>query len=321
MVININFNPLLIKQLLVITIALLFTQACMTDTKQNNEVDAAAKSENEIEIITTAMEFQMPDTITSGWNTWVYHNKSIFTHFILIDDYPNGITLDSVEQRVLPVFGSGMQLINEGNAEEGFAEFAKLPQWFSEVIWPGGVGLISPGLTAQTTLKLDPGYYLVECYVKMSSGMFHTNMGMIKELVVVDEESSLEEPQADVAISISSASGIEFEPPATAGNYTFSVHFLDQVPHENFLGHDLNLVKLAEDANEKVLEAWMDWRDPKGLIDPAPEGFTFLGGVNDMPEGGKAYFTAQLEPGKYAMVSEVPNTLEKGLFKTFEVQE
>jgi len=204
----------------ILFLIILFTffgiQSCKSD-KKNSSIDAKdfvkLEKENVVEIITEAMEFQMADTITSGWNTWRYHNRSVQTHFILIDNYPDGITLDSVKQRVLPVFGDGITLINEGNSEEGFAEFAKLPEWFAEVIWPGGVGLISPGHTAETTLKLEPGNYLVECYLKMNTGMWHTNMGMIKELVVVEEKSALKEPIADVAITISSESGIELEPP------------------------------------------------------------------------------------------------------------
>ncbi|MEB2782740.1 hypothetical protein U3A58_20295 [Algoriphagus sp. C2-6-M1] len=318
---NIYFNGRRIISVLVVTFVLICTQSCKSDKKKDSESSGESLPENSIEIVTEAMEFQMPDTITSGWNTWRYSNKSTQTHFILIDDYPDGITLDSVKQKVLPVFGDGMKLLNEGKTEEGFAEFAKLPTWFSEVKWPGGVGLISPGHEAKTTLFLDPGHYLVECYVKMNTGVFHTNMGMIKELVVVGKKSKMEEPEADVAINISSESGIVFEPPVNAGLFTFSVFFMDQIAHENFMGHDVNLVKFKSDANERVLEAWMDWRDPEGLIEPAPKGFVFLGGVNDMPEGRRAYFTAHLEPGKYALISEVPNASGKNLLKTFEILE
>jgi len=321
MIQNIYFKGLRTISILVFAIAFFCIQSCNSDKKQNSESSGESIPENGFEIVTEAMEFQMPDTITSGWNTWRYSNKSTQTHFILIDDYPDGITLDSVRQKVLPVFGDGMNLLNEGKTEEGFAEFAKLPLWFSEVKWPGGVGLISPGHEAQTTLYLDPGYYLVECYVKMNTGVFHTNMGMIKELVVVEKKSKMEEPEADVAINISSESGIVFEPPGNAGLYTFSVLYMDQIAHENFVGHDVNLVKFESDANERVLEAWMDWRDPEGFIEPAPKGFVFLGGVNDMPEGRKGYFTASLEPGKYALISEVPNASEKNLLKTFEIFE
>ena len=65
----------------------------------------------------------------------------------------------------------------------------------------------------------------------------------------------------------------------------------------------------------------MNWADPKGLITPSPEGFTFLGGVNDMPAGNTGYFEVNLKPGNYAFISEVPNALSKNMLKTFVVTE
>ena len=61
---------------------------------------------------------------------------------------------------------------------------------------------------------------------------------------------------------------------------------------------------------------------PTGLMSSTlPEGFTFLGGMNDAPEGSIHYFEVNLEPGQYVLISEVPNAGEKGLLKTFTVAE
>jgi hypothetical protein len=198
--------------------------------------------------------------------------------------------------------------------------FGKIPAWFSGTWWPGGVGLISSGHTAETILKLEPGYYIIECYVKMNSGMFHTNMGMYKPLIVSNNQSTLSEPKADVVVDISSADGIQFNPPTKAGTYTFQVNYLDQTKHEHFQGHDVNLMRIHNNADVGVIEAWMNWMDPKGLIDPMPQGFTFLGGVNDMPAGEKGYFISTLEPGDYALISEVPNASKKNMLIKFNVR-
>ncbi len=63
----------------------------------------------------------------------------------------------------------------------------------------------------------------------------------------------------------------------------------------------------------------MNWADPKGLIEPAPAGITFMGGTNDMPAGSKGYFHAELEPGNYVLISEVPAPSTKNMMKTFIV--
>jgi hypothetical protein len=275
---------------------------------------------NVIDVITRSMEFQSVDTISSGWNTFKYQNLSNETHFFLLDKYPEGKTAENAITDIAPVFEEGMDLINEGKAEEGFAAFGKLPEWYGSIVFSGGTGLIAPKHTAITTLKLDPGYYIMECYVKMPNGKFHTLMGMAKPIIVTQENSYDLPPEATININLSGEDGITYDQAIiTKGKHVFSVYVKDQKPHENFIWHDLNLVKLDADASEDALEAWMDWSDPKGLITPVPSGVTFLGGVNDMPAGRTGYFYADLQPGKYAFISEVPKSKSKGLFKVFEV--
>ena len=273
-----------------------------------------------VDILTMDMDFQLADTIPSGWTNFRYKNASTQTHFFLIDQYPEGKTSKDAEQFVAPVFDKGMKLINEGKIEEGMAAFAELPEWFSQVVFVGGSGLVSPGQVAETSINLKPGKYILECYVKMSNGVFHTSMGMTKDLVVSDMDSGNEEPTATVGIELSSTEGIVITDSLSVGQHLFKVHYKDQIVHENFVGHDISLVRLEEGAQLDSLELWMNWAHPKGLIEPAPEHITFLGGVNDMPAGSIGYFKANLSPGTYALISEVPNAMAKKMLKTFELR-
>lgn len=304
-----------------ILIAFVGLQSCKSDKGREVDDPVQLQKDNVIQIVTENMDFQMPDTIPSGWNTFRYKNLSPQTHFFLVDKYPQGKTIKDVRTLVIPVFDSGMKLINEGKSEEGFAEFGKLPEWFSEVVFVGGSGLISPGNIGETMIKLDPGYYMVECYVKMNNGVFHSSMGMIRELIVSDKVSENTELTTDIRINISSTEGIVISDSIHRGLQTFAVFYKDQIVHENFVGHDINLVRLSGNADLEALDNWMNWADPKGLIDPAPEGVTFLGGVNDMPTGSTGYFTVTLEPGNYVLISEVPNPSSKNMLKTFTVSE
>ena len=299
--------------LLLISIAVMGLQSCNPDDKKEDVKD------NAIEVVTNLMEFQIVDEIPSGWNTFRYVNKSKEPHFFLLDKYPAGKTIEDGRKEVIPVFQNGMDLINEGKPEEANAEFGKLPPWFADIVYTGGSGLISPGHTSVTTLNLEPGYYVMECYVKMETGVFHAAMGMTKAFTVIDSSSGNTEPTATVNITIAGNEGIVYTDAITKGETTFSVYFKDQAPHENFVGHDVNLVKLDENHDLGELEKWMNWTDAKGLITPPPQGVTFLGGVNEMPAGSTGYFTVNLEPGNYAFISEVPNSLQKGMLKTFEV--
>jgi len=316
---NVSTQVTSFRLLLIVLSSFLFIQSCKSDKKEAQEETVEIVKENVIEIITENMDFQMPDTITSGWNTFRYKNLSTQTHFFLFDKYPEGKTSADAEELVAPVFDSAMKLIAEGKTEEGYAEFAKLPEWFSEVVFVGGSGLLSPNQIGETTLNIKPGKYIVECYVKMSNGVFHTSMGMTKDLLVSNTDSENKALISDIDIVISSADGIVFNDSISSGKHVFSVFYKDQITHENFVGHDINLVKLEENANLEELENWMNWADPKGLMEPAPKDIIFMGGVNDMPEGNIGYFTANLEAGTYALIAEVPKSLSKNMLKTFVV--
>ena len=303
-----------------ILIALIYAFFGCNSEKKEVEKNVAIKPVSQlVEIVTNDMDFQMPDTISSGWHTFKYDNRSLETHFFLLDKYPEGRTIEDTEKEIGPVFQEGMDLINQAKVDEGLEAFNKLPEWFFKIVFVGGSGLVSPKSSSMTTLKLEPGYYIIECYVKMPNGKFHSTMGMTKSLIVTDELSNMEPPKASLEVLISSKAGILFKDTISSGRQVFSVQFIDQITHENFVGHDVNLVKLDDNADISSLEAWMNWADPKGLITPAPEGFTFLGGVNDMPEGSKGYFEVNLLPGNYVLISEVPNAISKNLLKTFIV--
>ncbi|MDU8886300.1 hypothetical protein RXV94_09020 [Yeosuana sp. MJ-SS3] len=302
----------------------LFLFNCKNDKKEqiklhDTETEDVKQTEHYIEIVTNVMDFQSVDTIPSGWNTFKYINKSTQAHFFLLDKYPEGKTIQNTIAEVGPPFENGMEFIMQGDMDKAMAEFGKLPEWFGQIVFTGGSGLLSPKQTSITTVKLDPGLYIMECYVKMADGKFHTSMGMAKEIHVLDEDSGNTPPEADLDIRISSTQGINYEGTITKGKHTFAVHYEDQIVHENFVGHDVNLVKLEENADLKELEAWMNWATPTGLMDPVPDGVTFLGGTNDAPAGSTQYFEVDLSPGKYALISEVPNTSSKNMLKTFEV--
>lgn len=306
------------------TLVFLFLGACKTEPKKQQQTDAIAEADERqvVRVVTKSMEFYAPDTIPSGWNTFVYENQSTEPHFILLDKYPEGATIENAEKEVGPAFDEGMALIIEGKMGEAMEAFGKLPEWFSEVVFLGGTGLISANETAVTTVNLEPGYYVMECYVRMPNGKFHNSMGMAKELIVTEEDSGLSPPEADIDINCWTQGGIGWNGQPKAGKTTFRVTYTDQIVYENFVGHDVNLARMEEGADLEALEEWINWATPTGLMSSTqPEGFTFLGGTNDAPAGSILYFEATLEPGNYVLISEVPNSNEKGLLKTFTIAE
>ena len=91
--------------------------------------------------------------------------------------------------------------------EEAFGLLGtNLPEWYASAKAMGGAGLISGGETAINTLKLEPGYYVMECYVKTENGQFHTDLGMINPLIVSEEVTKNEPPESNVHISLTNDS-------------------------------------------------------------------------------------------------------------------
>ncbi|MDX1542652.1 MAG: hypothetical protein R3214_01815 [Christiangramia sp.] len=293
-----------------------------SEMEETTKADKKSSANSGVFTITTkSMEFSIPkDTLPSGWNTIRYKNNSNMTHFVVFEKYPEGKGLQDAKDSLVPVFQNGMDLIIENKMDAAMEEFGKMPQWFGQVVFSGGTGLISPNSTTEATINLEPGTYIIECYIKMPNGRFHSTEGMIEELYVKDEKSNLKEPAADYTISVSGESGIVMDATPSVGEHVFKVDYKDQKQHENFAGHDVHLVRVEPGSDLSVLSKWMVWSEPKGFMTPAPQGFKFIGGMQEMPAGKSGYFKANLQPGNYVLISEVPNQKEKALLKEFEVK-
>jgi hypothetical protein len=289
-------------------------------------VPAVAAEVDTFEIVSRGMDFDAPREVRSGWINFRLRNESSMVHFAVIERLPDGYGLKEQQEQVAPVFQRGMDLMLAGDASGAQAAFGELPPWFGDIVFIGGPGLTGAGQTSAVTQKLPPGKYLLECYVK-TGGVFHSynpapdRNGMVREFTVVAEPSPVREPTATIELAISKAGGIEMRGRPVAGKQTIRVQFDGQDLHENFVGHDVHLVRLDahgdSDHRQDELEYWMDWRQAGGLETPAPA--TFIGGVNEMPAGSTAYLHVSLESGDYAWVSEVPGAIGKGMLKTFSI--
>ena len=305
-----------------IVLLMLFTIACKTDKKLNVQAETKKKENNIIEVITRSMDFQTADTLKSGWNTFAYKNLSGEVHFFIMDKLPSDSIVESdIKDHLLPPFDHGLKFLIEEKVDSAMAEFGKIPVWFNDVKRYGGTGLISPGKTAVSSIHLEPGKYMMECYVKAVNGEWHTSHGMWKFITVVDETTNFSPDEANHTISVSSTHGYVFDAQPKLGKNKFKVEFIDQVPHEHFSGHDVNLIKYDASANIDSLVYWMNWMNPTGLRTPAPKGFTFLGGMNNCEAGKTGYFEVELESGNYLLISETPKADEKGMLKTFVVDD
>lgn len=257
------------------------------------------------------------DEIPAGWTTLRFANQAHVVHFAYLSKVPEGITVEDYS-KVARVFQNYMDSFSNkplSFPELGFA----LPEWFPEVQAVGGSGFTAAGLTSETTLKLQPGNYILECYVKTPGGTFHHVLGMLAQLTVTERPSGAPEPGSTLKMTLldSESGGIQVPHEVRPGKHTVAIHFGEQMTHGNLAKTDVQLVRLDEGTSLDAVAAWMNWTTPDGLTSPAPA--TFLGGTQEMPEGSTAYFTVNLTPGRYAWIAEVDNPDQKSMLKTFTV--
>jgi hypothetical protein len=278
---------------------------------------------NVVEIRAVGMTFEGSSEIPSGWTTFKFVNASSMIHFAMIDVPPEGVTAQIFTDTVGQYFQDAMDGMNAGDEEAVNAAFGKFPAWIGDLGRHGGPGFLSPGLTGETIVYLEPGNYFFECYVK-TNGVFHTTspgdgkIGMMLEFTVTDEKTDAPEPTASATLAMSN-SGMEIVDGALkAGTNTIRVDFVEQQALPSFVGNDVHIMRVENDESISKASAWLDWRTKDGLEDPSP--VIFLGGINDMPEGSHSYFTVDLQPGTYAFIAEVPNPQEAGFVLPFTVE-
>lgn len=255
-----------------------------------------------VDIVARDYTFEMPVRIKSGWTTFRLFNAGMAPHFALISRLPEEKTLADYRAEVVPAFSAAMKAIVEDNGERTRAYGIlgeMIPPWFGEVRQMGGPGFIEPGGLAVTTARLEPGNYVVECYIKADDGRFHVELGMLSALVVTDADTGAREPLADARIAVFNG---RFEPAGviSRGRQVVAVDFNEHP--EAGLGNDVHLVRIEDDGDLDAAIRWVDWMNLEGLVHKTPA--RFLGGTEEMPVGSTAYMTIEFEPGDYAWIAE-----------------
>lgn len=268
------------------------------------------------DVIAEDYALDAPDAIPSGWTTFRMKNEGNETHFIYLTRLPEGKTYDDLIIEVNAPLNELWYARRAGEIDR--AELIErlgtdLPGWFwTDLEQMGGPGLIAPGGTAQVTMNLAPGNYVMECYMKTPEGEFHAIEGMTRPLTVTSQSSDASAPAAGVQMTLTN-DGIEAPIEMARGQHTIAIYFAE---HPEMVKHDVHLARLAGEMDVEEVVSWMDWTSIEGLANPAPT--TFLGGTHEMPAGYTAYITVDLEPGRYAWISE--STGPMGVWKEFTVR-
>lgn len=217
--------------------------------------------------------------------------------FVGPEQVPAGLTAVEVINEGAEVHHAQLVRLAPGKTPADFTAAMKAdpehpPTW---VTFVGGPNAVVPGDRATALMELQPGQHLVLCLVPNKAGVAHVALGMGKPFMVTEALGTpLAEPKPDVVIT---ARDFQFvlSKPITVGKHTI------QLVNEGSQAHELVLVKLAPTARVKDFIAAFE-----PGVDGPPPGRP-LGGIVGIERGARGLFTAQFDPGQYALICFFPD--------------
>jgi hypothetical protein len=115
--------------------------------------------------------FDLPDTLASGRQVWAVTNAGREPHELLLARSPSPMTREQVMELVM---AESQDATPTGGGPSG-----------RDILGVGGVGWLSPGTTAWAEVNLEPGTYIVLCFVPDPETFTpHVAMGMVDVFTV-----------------------------------------------------------------------------------------------------------------------------------------
>ena len=216
-----------------------------------------------VHVTATDYAFEAPDSLPAGLTSFHLMNTGKELHHLVLYRLAEGQSMDSL----LKGFGGPIP---------------------STAVMIGGPNPAVPAGSAEATVNLKEGKYVMFCVIPGPDGKPHVMKGMVRELTVTPSSAVVTEPLADVTVKLNDFA-FEITPALTAGHHVIRVEDNGPQPHE------LVLVKLEPG---KTVEQMAQWSEK---LEGPPPG-TLLGGVSPLTIGEVNYITVDLTPGDYALL-------------------
>jgi hypothetical protein len=259
-------------------VALLAACATKDASKSANASDsthtatATAAKPHQMTVVATDYKFDAPDEVPSGMMTIHLVDNGSELHHVAFIKLNDGKTMADVEQAM---------------KTQG-----PMPSWAVDY---GGVNPSHPGGGMSTTTQmLEPGNYVMLCFIPSADGTPHFAKGMVRPLkVTASTDASAAAPTEDIVMTLSDYK-FTTSKPITAGRHTIKIENGASQPHE------LVLARLLPGKKAEDLPAWVEKPNGPPPADP-------IGGVPAMAKGASAFVTADFTPGDYAFVCFLPD--------------
>jgi hypothetical protein len=216
--------------------------------------------------------FEGPDVLSAGLTTFRLQNRGAVPHQLQLLQLPHDRTPEDL--------ASYLQ-----------ASHGEVPSWAKHRGGPNGV---SPGETADATIYLEPGTYVLTCAIP-TKAQPHVMRGMSKILHVVGNHTTQPEFMGHVHMAMFEYEFVVVQRMRSGPQTFYVVTRGTQV-------HQVSLVRLNPNATAgDMLTAFVP--TTTGLSLPGK----LLGGMAGLEPGGRGMFSATLAPGRYALICLFPN--------------
>jgi uncharacterized cupredoxin-like copper-binding protein len=232
--------------------------------------DATGSEGQTVVVTATDYAFEAPASIPAGMTTFRLVNRGKELHHLVLIKIPADKTFEDMER--------------ESKHE--------MPPVWAEL--SGGPNAIDPGSQTELTQIIEPGRYVLVCFVPGVDGKPHMMRGMHQIMEVTGPAAAAALPSAaDITLKLADYSFTTSQPLA-AGTHVIEIENAGPQPHE------LVLVRLAPG---KSLPDFLTW-----VMKPAgPPPGSAIGGVSPMVSGRRARMKVDFTPGDYALICFIPD--------------
>jgi plastocyanin len=220
-------------------------------------------------LVVTANDYAftgMTTRVSAGWVTIRMINAGKELHMFASANVPAGMTTAGMLDSIMK---------------------DRVPKNFTE--W-GGPNAVAPGSTSTVTLYLQPGTYVVGCFVVSPDGKTHFMKGMMGSFDVVASRDAGTPPASDRNILLSTYHIAMDGGTLTKGQHVFNVRNTAKEPH------DLVILKVLP--GHTVAQA-LKWFGNPPVGAPAAEP---IGGTTALHLNEQGYVQAKFTPGTYVLV-------------------
>lgn len=279
------------------SLSLVFVATLLSATLAGCKSNTKEVGQSVVKVTALDYAFEAPDTVWSGWTTFRMTNEGQEHHHFHLFLLPDGKTFQDYYNEFITPYDSLRQLLISGRIDtsEMMNSIEQIvPDWADprNLKKRGGIGALAPGHVGQTTLKLTPGTYVMDCAIRDSTGRPHNALGMAKPLNVIKSDLDTSPPKPDLNVFIDDQT-IRSESPVISGKQRIAFRVKESEKKNN--AYFVWLARLNDTTNVNDLIKWSNQDD---FWNPPPANY--LGGFEYLPTSQTAYITVNITPGRYA---------------------